>query len=431
MELRNFRAFRKQSVEFAPLTILVGPNNAGKSSILSAIRVLAQTVQSADWDVPLLLGEFGTFRDIAFGNKSTRVVGMTLGLRVGTKRSAVKVNFKYRAQRRETIVRDLTICDGKNRPLLSTAYLREGERQTITSIRGIAADLLERVLRKPVRLFHFLPRIMPAVWELDRVTKGSKLALSHVRRLAHVENISRETNRLLQSVEYLGPFREAPLRLYPFSGERPSVVGPTGRGATDILVADYFRRGTRKQELSKLVRDWLAKAEIANDLEVRALSDRHYDIRLQHAETGETENLKDVGYGISQVLPVIVGGYNLRPASVFIVEQPEMHLHPRAQAELGDFFFDLYQRKVQCIVETHSEHLIMRLQTHVARGRIPPGDITVNYVMAGKRAKHVVKLPLNADGVFQRKWPQGFFEERLVEALELARAPLRRKGEIE
>ena len=161
------------------------------------------------------------------------------------------------------------------------------------------------------------------------------------------------------------------------------------------------------------------------------MSDRHYEIRVQHPRTGEYESLADVGYGISQVLPVVVAGYSLDPGELFIVEQPELHLHPRAQAELGDFFLELYRRKVQCIVETHSEHLIMRLQRHVASGRIVPEELTVNYVAAGNLAKEVTKLPLNRDGIFERNWPEGFFEERLEEALELARAPLKRGGKVE
>jgi hypothetical protein len=388
-------------------------------------------MQSVDSDVPLLLGEFGTFRDIAFRNISRRVVGMTLGFVGGKRRSSVKVNFKYRGQRREIILRDLAICDGRGRNLLRTVYSRDSERQTVESIAGIDQELVRSLLKNPIRLFHFLPAIMQIRWELDRLGGEKKIGFSYLRSLHTIDDTSRLARRLLTSLQYLGPFREVPLRVYPFSGERPSLLEPTGRGATDILVADYFRRGTRKRQLTNTVRDWLCKAGVAKDLSIRALSDRHYEIRVQHPRTGEYESLADVGYGISQVLPVVVAGYSLDPGELFIVEQPELHLHPRAQAELGDFFLELYRRKVQCIVETHSEHLIMRLQRHVASGRIVPEELTVNYVAAGNLAKEVTKLPLNRDGIFERNWPEGFFEERLEEALELARAPLKRGGKVE
>lgn len=431
LELRNFRAFEQQYVDFAPLTVFVGPNNAGKSSILSGIRILAQTLQSVDWNVPLLLWEFGTFRDIAHGNKSTKTVGITLGISwEGGKTRSFRVNFKYRAQRREIILRDFTLFDENGQPLLRTTYSKDSERQTIKQIPGVAGELLTKLLTKPFRVFHFIPRVGQIIIQLDRLRSQQKLPFSYRKNLFEIDETCRRVMNLLDAVQYVGPFRENPLRLYPFSGERPSVVESTGKGATDILVADYFRRGTRKRELSNLVRDWLAKARIADDVQVRAVSDRHYDIRLKHPKTGELENLADVGYGISQVLPVIVAGYNLSPGSIFMIEQPEIHLHPRAQAELGDFFLHLYNRGIQCIVETHSEHLIMRLQRHVASGKIAPSDVAVNYVTAGKASKDVIRLPINDDGIFEQKWPEGFFDERMEEALALARAPLIRKGEI-
>ena len=138
-----------------------------------------------------------------------------------------------------------------------------------------------------------------------------------------------------------------------------------------------------------------------------------------------------MGSRISPLLPVIVAGYNSQLHSIFAAEPPEIHLHPKAQSELGDFFLHLYEKGVQCIVETHSEHLIMRLQTHVARGRIPANHLVVNYVNPTPYGKAVLKLPLNEDGIFTRDWPEGFFEERLQEATELAQAPLKRRGEIE
>lgn len=428
LDLHNFRAFEAQHVELAPITVFVGPNNSGKSSVLSAIRILAQTFRSPDWNVPLLLGEFGTFRDVVYGNVSTRVIGLGFGLRSLRGKCTVAASFEYRAQRREIILRDLTIRDSRGKVLFQSTYLREGERQVIKSIAGATPGSSPWIMRKPARLVHFLPRVLNVVWDIERHKR--QVPYSVMRQLHLIDDLSRDAGRLLQSVQYIGAFREMPLRLYPFSGERPSGLGPTGSGATDMLVADYFRRGTRKQELSSRVRDWLSSAEISDELEIRALGDRHYEVRLRHPKTHELENLRDVGFGISQVLPVLVGAYSAEQNSLFIVEEPEIHLHPRAQAALGDLFLDLYRRKIQCIVETHSEHLIMRLQRHVASGDIPPHDLGVNYVTATAQRKKIVRLPLNEDGIFGKKWPEGFFEERMEEALELARAPLKRRRSV-
>jgi predicted ATPase len=191
-----------------------------------------------------------------------------------------------------------------------------------------------------------------------------------------------------------------------------------------MLATDYLRRGRKKKELLKPVMTWLQTAMIAKDVKIRLLSDRHFEVLVQHPVTSELSNLADVGYGSSQVLPVIAGGYNMPPESTFVVEQPELHLHPGAQSELGDFFRDLNNKRVQSIIETHSEHLLLRLQTHVAKGQIRPSDLLVYYVYALPTGKTVVRLTVDENGVFQQNWPQGFFEERLQEVTALARAPL-------
>jgi hypothetical protein len=432
LQLRNFRAFEFQEIQLRPVTVFVGPNNSGKSSILGALRLLSQTAESVDFEVPLLLGDFGTFRDVVFGNKATRTVGLTVGFQYQqTRRASFEASFKYRGQRREVILKDAMIRDAEGKMLVRTAYSRDTEKQTVEYLAGIDPDSVGS-LAKRVRTFHFLPRLSLIRIEAERLTREKKLSMQQARSIYEIDRICREASWILQAVQYLGPFRDVPSRGYPFSGERPSRVGFTGGGTTDILVADYFRRGTRKRELSNLVKEWLVRSRIANDFEIRAVSDRQYEILFQHAHTGEFENLADVGYGISQVLPVLVAGHNLDIGAVLVIEQPELHLHPAAQAELGEFFLHLYRRGVQSIIETHSEHLILRLQQHVAMGLIPPDHVAVNFVGAGlqTKSKEVQLLPLDSNGIFQQEWPGGFFDERMKEALNLAQAPLKRRGEL-
>lgn len=265
LELKNFRAFEQQTIRFAPLTILVGPNNAGKSSILSAIRLLAQTLQSGDWDVPLLLGEFGTYKDIIHGNNSKRLLGLTVGFSHRDTEGYLEATFKYRAQRREINLRDLGVFDHEHGTLLKTQYSKDSGRQVVREIRGITKETT-RQLTRPIRMFHFLPRLFPVRVELDRLKKQKKISFPSVKALYEVDRLSRSAASVLQSVQYLGPFREHPERIYPFAGERPSILGITGSGATDMIVADFFRRGTRKQKLTSSVRSWLAKANVATNL---------------------------------------------------------------------------------------------------------------------------------------------------------------------
>jgi len=147
------------------------------------------------------------------------------------------------------------------------------------------------------------------------------------------------------------------------------------------------------------------------------LLDRRMDTQVSH---------RDVGIGISQVLPVLVTTYASKE-KVIAIEQPEIHLHPALQAELGDLFIHsaLGGNGNTLLLETHSEHIILRILRRIretAEGELPegltpvtPNQVSVLYVEPGKEGSEVIHIPVNEDGEFERPWPRGFFAERARE----------------
>jgi predicted ATPase len=241
-------------------------------------------------------------------------------------------------------------------------------------------------------------------------------------RLRHLQDYLRGLRENLNKVEFVGPFRANPQRLYVLTGESPSSVGKHGERALEILINDEKRKGKAKKNLLREVTKWMAKAEIASSIDIESFTDRYFEVLVRNFYTNEEENLTDVGFGCSQILPILVAGFNVTQGGVLIAEEPEIHLHPKAQAELGSLLHILYGRGIQLFIETHSEHLLIRLQSHVARGEIAAEDVHVFYVdPAGKqRGKEITRIPLGKDGYFQKNWPKGFFPERLQEAERLA-----------
>jgi predicted ATPase len=130
-----------------------------------------------------------------------------------------------------------------------------------------------------------------------------------------------------------------------------------------------------------------------------------------------------MGEGISQLLPVIAGVILTAPGETLLVEQPELHLHPAAQANLGDLFVESVSdlSGPQFIVETHSEHLLLRVRRRIAEDKLDPRFVSVLYVDKRGSTSKVRPLELNPKGHFV-EWPAGFFEEGYNEALGLARA---------
>ncbi len=189
---------------------------------------------------------------------------------------------------------------------------------------------------------------------------------------------------------------------------------------------------TLDQSLLKRVNDQFDKFKIDYQLKIAILRDESEDIgdiyglRLVEKGTGVSISGTDVGFGISQVLPIIVQSILSKEKSICI-EQPEIHLHPALQAELGDLFIDsaLGERKNTFILETHSEHLILRILRRIretAYGEleeglrpIKPEDVQVIYAEPTVNGTILHDLPITLEGDFARKWPDGFFTERAKE----------------
>jgi predicted ATPase len=443
--LKNFKAFEEIEIEFRPITLFLGPNNSGKSSILAALRILVQTVESYDPQVPILLngvmGDFGTYRDVVFDNSPRRHIHISVSFsnqrqidpwydpgRLGDTNNEIHVHYDYRSRRREIILKAAELWQGGDF-LLSTNYSEDSERQSINKIGSITIpSALKSSISRGLRMQNFIPGMMPGGL-IRRSKKDEETAVSDfLEKNPKVDDFIRRAYRIpmnlhreFRNIEYLGAMRMPPSRTYLFTGERRNRIGANGENAASVLVMDSARGGSRSRRIAESVKSWLSSAGIASDLKVKHISDRHYEIRIQHPVTKEYQNFADVGYGNSQVLPVLIGGFNLSPNSTFMVEEPEIHLHPRAQAELGDYFLELLRRNVQSIVETHSEHLILRLQQHVASGNISPKDIGVYYVHANEGKKCIRHLALDSEGAFIDEWPGGFFPERLEEAKKLSK----------
>lgn len=145
-------------------------------------------------------------------------------------------------------------------------------------------------------------------------------------------------------------------------------------------------------------------------------ADRIRELVLVDQRTNTVVTHRDVGIGISQVLPVLVMAYGSQN-KLLAMEQPEIHLHPALQAELGDVFIEaaLGSRQNTFILETHSEHLILRLMRRIREGKISPDDVGVVFVEPLERGSRFIELRIDEEGDFIDEWPGGFFEESFHE----------------
>ena len=299
-----------------------------------------------------------------------------------------------------------------------------------------------------------------------------------------IDSLSRSLGQNLASTLYLGPLRSFPSRYFQSAGEddldwmagggwawetirtQPQVREEINRLLEQVFKSPYrlelrpLMRSIDDAAISEAVSDAIedqrvrrARSEYAETLKVaeepylgNQLPDDERRLiesitsKLRAAAGGEvlTELIlldqrndtkvshRDVGIGISQVLPVLVSALASKNALI-TMEQPELHLHPALQAELGDVFIEsaLGANKNTFLIETHSEHLILRILRRIretAENALPenvtpirPEDVCVLYIEPGKDGSRVVHLPVNAEGDFDKPWPDGFFSERAKE----------------
>jgi len=232
-----------------------------------------------------------------------------------------------------------------------------------------------------------------------------------------------------RNFDSLSPFREQPKRTYLYTGESPTSIGRTGMNGINMLVNDSARRGSLRAGIEEQISKWFQVNGIAKGIRVTNLTPRHFEVCLLDFK-GKQHNICDVGFGCSQVLPVLVGGLNLflraeqpnRRSPIYVVQEPEIHLHPNAQASLGSFFVGLATFGGQLFVETHSDNLVVRVARHVARGDIEPSLVRIFYIEDKEGEKVVTEIGFDEDGRFTPEWPGGFFPQRQTETLLLARA---------
>lgn len=422
LKLTNFKAWKDTGdITLKPVTMLLGTNSSGKSSLIQSLLLLKQTVQSPDRTVHLNLGGDEITDLFNFGDFDALV-------KQGTE-----------APRQFSIAFDFDRSDGRIDPsrisggqfdctygqtssgsvAVQSLSLKTGPRSFKVMRRGKGAFSIqvddETQVRGKGR--HFAP---------ERSIALSADAIAMLDQDGPVaEDLSLALRRELISISYLGPLRRKPERDYVWNKSKPGEIGSDGHRAIDVLLASALMRGDEHNEVIEGVSRWLVRMKVADKLEVRQLGrSTRYEV-VVHRD-GVIANLRDVGIGISQVLPVLTVAFFAPEGSTILLEEPEIHLHPLAQSVLAELFVEVSRkRKVQFIVETHSEHLFRRMQTLMAQGKVSPDRAAMYFVERHRADAKLRTLDLDKFGAV-RNWPPNFFGDSVGEARAQAMARAQR-----
>jgi predicted ATPase len=187
----------------------------------------------------------------------------------------------------------------------------------------------------------------------------------------------------------------------------------------------------RRVTLEEYIAEWLLKLGLIDEFRVEAVKEgsQIFQVQVKKSTKGTGALITDVGFGVSQILPVLVLCFYVPEGSTIILEQPEIHLHPAIQAGLADVFIDAYRkRKVQVLIESHSEYLLRRLQRRMAEEKLKVDEAAVYFCEAGDQGSTLRQLDLDMFGTI-KNWPKDFFGDAFDEIAATQEAALKRKIE--
>lgn len=445
IRLQNFKSWQDTgTLRLAPLTGLFGANSSGKTSLIQALLMLKQTVESSDRSRVLHLGtqkayaDLGTFYDLIHQHQLSSELSISLGWKP------------------ERPIRVMSSVSTSDRALFVLKML-----QWQVTIRGSQKGMqVKNFSYRYGKYFFGMEHKEDTDAKYDVVFEGYKLKRNRGRQWplpepikcygfpnqvnAYYQNagflselvLAFEEN--LQRVYYLGPLREYPERSYVWGGEKPDNVGQRGELAVPALLAarDFgenirtgWGRGARKWTVEERVAEWLKELGLIHSFRLRRIAEhrRDYEVRVRRSPASTEVLITDVGFGVSQILPVLVLCYYAPEGTTLILEQPEIHLHPSVQAGLADVFIDVIQnRKLQIILESHSEHLLRRLQRRVAEEKLPEKKAALYFTSSENGNSILDHLQLDQYGNITN-WPENFFGDEMSDLVAMTEAAMARQ----
>lgn len=454
LRIAGFKGWKDtKSIELAQITVFFGSNSSGKSSIGQFLVMLKQTIQQPDRKTVLYLdGEkssvsLGTPYDIFHKHDLESSIRFAYTWDLPGKFSldeemkkqilynkicfagVVNVESKetqllqadricYRLFDNEKIIADYAMINsGKERV---HEYELESTGYELKKKRGRSWPLPE-----PVRFYGF-----------------PDAATAYYQNAAFLQDLNLHHENLFSKLYYLGPMRRKAQRIYTWSGVSPESVGDDGSNAIAAILSSKndgrmlnFKYCQKKPFLNIVAKELKSMGLISDFIMEKIGSRQEYDVKVQVQGSDSYVNIPDVGFGISQVLPVIVELFYAPKNSIIFIEQPEIHLHPAAQARLADVIIDAIgmsengeKRNIQVILETHSEHLLRRLQRRMAEKKLTKEQVKAYFANNNTDPSTLEQLRVDEYGNIEN-WPEDFFGDMEEDIYQQAQHTIARKME--
>ncbi len=475
LRIQNFKGWEDTgTIRMAPITLLFGANSSGKSSIGQFLMMLKQTAESSDRKAVFHPGgknsavQLGAFQDMVFNRDITRKVSFgytwnlsepleildptsnkskktfigdrlefdaSVGLEGNDQYSLVLERMEYK----------LSTAEGAD--IVKIGMKRSSGQKPDKTEAPIASNTKPKVEYEVEAHGYNLKQKKARAWHPNSSVRFYGFpdeVVANYTNADFVQSLNLQHENLFRSISYLGPLRTKAERLYSWTGIEPDSVGYAGEHTIAAILAAKRRKISfadkqHAKGFEQVIAEKLLEMDLIDRFEVKSISNQRQDYEVKVLTKGSQHwvDLLDVGFGVSQVLPVIVQCFYAPHDSIIIVEQPEVHLHPKAQASLADVLIDAInaredgrEKNIQLIIETHSEHFLRRLQRRIAEDRIAQDKVSAYFANTTPAPAKLNPLQIDQYGKILN-WPDNFFGDEMEDITQQSKAALeKRKKEL-
>ena len=382
IRMKNFKSWLDSgNVGLAPLTGFFGTNSSGKSSLLQMLLLLKQTTECSDLAEVIFFGDenspvnLGNFREVIHNHEQEAALGLefrcelrnSLTIQIFQKISNYSLGGNDHPLKVDSFTFDAAIHENAGSLSVKHFSYTVGPDQKIEWREGILDyGEADKIKMSGVNIYK------ASVPESDKLLRPLVSTFEDV----------------FSHIYYLGPTRVHPRRHYHWEMTHPKEIDMWGNKAVDALLSARVRQLTtahngENTSIEERISTWLQKMDLAYSFQLVPrgnLDDNNYEVRFRRSPSSAEVTLADMGHGVADLFPLLVHCCYIPEGSTLILEQPGIHLHPMAQADLADLLIEaIAERKLQILVESHSEHLLTRLQLGIAEDRKLRQDETSLY----------------------------------------------------
>ncbi|MCC4213573.1 AAA family ATPase [Leeuwenhoekiella parthenopeia] len=467
ISIENFKSIHKvQGFEIKPLTLLSGVNSAGKSSFFQILLLLKHSIEQKSQNRPLDLSgglyETSSFNDLIHNHDAEKNIKISF---LFSKKEYQSLDDRKTTKFFDSLGGysceiDVHFSISSNKIIISlfqiefkfdedtNKYIRfyqdknlvhKIETNTPTFIdENFTADIISELNVEYNSIFPNQISYKQKVEDEDLQGRSTTLT-EEFYKVVNVSDTKKLISRFFESIHYIGPSRKEPQESYTFKRENFD-VGKYGENTSQILkdqserpithfVFEENNKGEveyikKESSLIEAVNYWICKKFVLAKEIWSEEDDGKYRILLKYGND-LIVNIKHVGYGISQILPIIVQGLLMNPDKILMIEQPELHLHPKIQSKLYDFLYSLTLSDKKLIVETHSSHFITRMRRRIAEDLSNEMDDKINLTFIENSLFRT--LELNDYGTILNYYPKDFIEHPSKEMRAIVEAQIKKR----